>query len=103
MTAAFSAGQAQVSCKLHRPVCKAAADVIHPRTRQLVRISRQGGDPGGSFNALTKCRSAEYMHGENVRLSVQTTAHRRQRGRQDMSAVQIQRGLLQHHLHLNNR
>lgn len=42
-------------------------------------------------------------HGENVRLSVQTAAHRRQRGGQDVSAVSIQWGRVQHHLHLHYR
>lgn len=43
------------------------------------------------------------LDGENLRLSLQIAADRRQRSRKDMSAVQIQRGLLQHHLHFYNR
>lgn len=41
--------------------------------------------------------------GEDVRLPVQAAADRRQRRREDVSAVPLQRGRLQHHLHLYNR
>lgn len=34
------------------------------------------------------------LNGKNLRLPLQAASHRRQRGRKDMSSLQIQRGLL---------
>lgn len=64
----------------------------------------QTGDPRSIRPFIVETsESTVCCNGENVRLSIQAVAHRRQRSRQDMSAVQIQRGLLQYHLHIHNR
>lgn len=71
---------------------------------QLKRRSRQGGFRLTAVSSVFKTLGRTVRpNGQNLRLPLQAVADRRQRGRQDMSAVQIQRGLLQHHLHIYNR
>lgn len=71
---------------------------------QLRRRSRRGGFRLTAVSSVFETTGRTVRpNGQNLRLPLQAVANRRQRGRQDMSAVQIQRGLLQHHLHIYNR